>query len=95
MTTRCRISPTTRLGKDSFTLFPSSIENFFSCLRYNRSCAFPYWVRLETISDGQPVGEARCIEAQPTWMTDNYEQIKHLTLGELMLVASHDAGSYR
>lgn len=33
--------------------------------------------------------------SQPTWMKDHEAQLKHLAIGDLMLVAAHDASAYR
>lgn len=70
----------------------------FSCTpgvpRYQSQCVFPYWVRLET-SLFESITTPRCLQSQPQWMMDNRDLFGDLQLGELMMVASHDAASYR
>ena len=62
-------------------------------------CAFPYHVRLESSDGGGEEAAAlspwRCLRTEPTWMRDNYELFKDLTLGDLMLVYTHDAAAYK
>ena len=35
------------------------------------------------------------MQSEPTWMYDNYELFKDLTLGDLTLVYTHDAAAYK
>ena len=35
------------------------------------------------------------MQSEPTWMHDNYELFKDVTLGDLMLVYDHDAAAYK
>ena len=44
---------------------------------------------------GQQLTTPRCMQSEPTWMRDNYELFKDLTLGDLMLVYTHDAAAYK
>ena len=37
----------------------------------------------------------RCLQSEPTRMRDNYELFKDVTLGDLMLVYTHDAAAYK
>ena len=37
----------------------------------------------------------RCMKSEPTWMSDNYDLFRDLSLGDLTLVYTHDAAAYK
>ena len=44
---------------------------------------------------GEQLTTPRCMQSEPTWMFDHYELFKDVTLGDLMLVYTHDAAAYK
>ncbi len=69
---------------------PSSEE-----LGYQAKCVFDYWVRIEDNSNGNPVTKVRCLEMQPSWMTDNADTLGEVNYSDLMLTITHDAAAYK
>ncbi len=69
---------------------PSSEE-----LGYKRKCVFDYWVRLVDKTTRSPVTKTRCLELQPSWMSDNAEALGSLKFSDLMMVKTHDAAAYK
>ena len=68
-----------------------------SSYSFTSRCVFPYWIVIVDGSDatGQQLTTPRCMQSEPTWMRDNYELFKDVTLGDLMLVYTHDAAAYK
>ncbi|XP_059080645.1 PI-PLC X domain-containing protein 1-like isoform X2 [Tigriopus californicus] len=58
-------------------------------------CIFPFWVQLVDGTNQDPLTSPRCLRSQPSWMMDHKEAFADLAIGDLMLIASHDAASYR
>ncbi len=69
---------------------PSSEE-----LGYQPKCVFDFWVRIEEKDTNNPVTGARCLKMQPSWMTDNAEQLGDAKFSDLMMVKTHDSAAYK
>ena len=71
-------------------------SSMISSYSFTSRCVFPYWIVIVDGSDTeQQLTAPRCMQSEPTWMRDNYELFKDLTLGDLMLVYTHDAAAYK
>ena len=62
---------------------------------YSKKCVFPFWIRMVDSGTGDLVAAPRCLESQPTWMRDNYAELKDRAVGDLALVEAHDAAAYK
>ena len=51
---------------------------------------FIYWYG----PDGS-IKAQNCLQSEPTWMQDNKEVLGSVSVGDLILTGSHDAGAYR
>ena len=45
-------------------------------------------------ADGS-IKASNCLQSEPTWMQDNKDMLGSVSVGDLILTGSHDAGAYR
>ena len=78
---------------DGFFILPGNLPYpTLAEMGYHRTCVFGYNVTWNR-EDGSSVA-SNCLQSEPTWMTDNMEMLKTLSIGDLLLTGAHDAGAY-
>jgi len=80
--------------QDNFYIFEGNLPYpTLNEMGFERTCVFGYYITWYG-ADGS-IKASNCLQSEPTWMQDNKDVLGSVSVGDLILTGSHDAGAYR